>query len=296
LFRFAGSYQLLNLLEVLYGSIVPLALLKVFGANSAGVYAVVTRVASSTGMLQDAFLGPILSGATMVFASDSAERMYALIRKAFKVTLGIAILPLGFVAAFGPTLAYAWTGQKAPEFRFTFWLVCLALVFRALSMLSFVLYRTSGRALLDNVVQLVRTGCLIAAVMLSRNLGFQGLLAGMAITEFAGMSVMLIGLTHTFSLLRVRALLPDAIRIVIAAAVILTAGAAASHIPIPLHVGGRLEATLRLCEICVGCVIVGWPSLASTGSVTAAEGRALFSAFIPQRANSSTALAHHAGE
>jgi O-antigen/teichoic acid export membrane protein len=296
LFRFAGSYQLLNLLEVLYSSVIPLAMLKVFGATAAGVYAVVTRIATSAGMLQDAFLGPILSGATMVFASGSAERMYALIRKAFKVTLGIAILPLGFIAAFGPLLAYAWTGQESHEFRVAFWLVCLALVFRALSMLSFVLYRTSGRAVLDNVVQLVRTGCLIAAVILSRRLGFSGLLVGMAITEFVGMSVMLVGLTRTFSLFRVRSLVPDAIRMVMAAAIILGTGVLASYVPVVGHAAGRFGAALKLFEICLACAVVGWPSLAFTGSVTGAEGRALFGAFIPKQAHATSAIVHPVGE
>lgn len=284
LFRFAGSYQLLNLLEVLYSSVIPLALLKVFGANAAGVFAVVTRVATSAGMLQDAFLSPVLSGATMVFASGSAERMFRLVCKAFKITLGIAILPLGFIAAFGPTLAYAWTGQDAPEFRITFWLVCLALVFRSLSMLSFVLYRTSGRAVLDNVVQVVRTACLILAVLLSRKLGFYGLLAGMAITEFLGMNVMLIGLTRTFSLFRARALVPDAMRLIAAAIMILGTGAVVSYIPLPWHAAARPEAILKLLEIGGGCLLAAWPSLALTGSVTEAESKALFSAFIPSHA------------
>jgi O-antigen/teichoic acid export membrane protein len=296
LFRFAGSYQILNLLEVLYGSIIPIALLRVFGANSAGVYAVVTRVATSAGMLQDAFLTPILSGATMVFASGSAERMRALIKKAFKVTLALAILPLGFIAAFGPTLAYAWTGQQDPAFRATFWLVCFALVFRALSMLSFVLYRTSGRALLDNVVQVLRTICLIAVVASSHVLGFRGVLAGMVLTEFVGMSVMLFALTRTFDLFQAKSLLPDTLRVVAAATLILGMGALVSYIPLPLHIEGRFAATLKLFEICLACAIVGLPALACTGSVTRAEGRALFSGFIPKSRNTTPALAHHAAE
>src|ERR1035438_4469157 len=47
LFRFAGSYQLVNLLEVVYASIVPFAVLRAFGADSAGVYGVVSRVVTS---------------------------------------------------------------------------------------------------------------------------------------------------------------------------------------------------------------------------------------------------------
>jgi O-antigen/teichoic acid export membrane protein len=292
LFRFAGSYQLLNLLEVIYGSVIPFALLRIFGANAAGVYAVVTRVASSAGMLQDAFLTPILSGATMVFASGSAERMRSLITKAFKVTLGLAILPLGFIATFGPLLAYVWTGQTDSAFPVTFWLVCMAFMFRALSMLSFVLYRTSGRALLDNVVQVLRTLCVIVVVVVSHKLGFQVLLAGMAVTEFVGMSVMLYGLTHTFDLFRAKSLLPDVVRLVAAAFLIVGSGVLTSHIPLSLQLGGRLNATLKLGEACIGCLLLAWPSLALTGSITREEGRILFSAFRRGQAHAAPVLAH----
>lgn len=296
LFRFAGSYQLLNLLEVVYSSVIPVALLRMFGANASGVYAVVTRVATSAGMLQDAFLTPILSGATMVFASGSAERMRRLITKAFKVTTGLAILPLGFIAAFGPLLAYVWTGQTDSAFRVTFWLVCLALLFRALSMLSFVLYRTSGRAILDNVVQVLRTLCLILVVAASRKLGFQGLLAGMALTEFVGMSVMLYGLTHTFDRFRANSLLPDVLRLGTAAVLILGSGVLASHVPLSGQLGTRLNATLKLTQACIGCLLLAWPSLALTGSITREEGRALFSAFRPRPAHVTPVLAQGAVE
>jgi len=190
-------------------------------------------------------------------------------------------------------MAYAWTGQKDPEFRVTFWLVCLALVFRALSMLSFVLYRTSGRALLDNIVQVLRTVCLIAVVAASRKLGFQGLLAGMVLTEFVGMTVMLFGLTRTFDLFKAKSLLPDAVRLFTAAILIFGSGALASHIPLLQQWGGRVDATIKLVEICIGCLLVGWPSLAFTGSVTREESRALFSAFIPAQANPIPVLAQN---
>jgi O-antigen/teichoic acid export membrane protein len=114
LFRFAGSYQLVNLLEVVYASIVPFAVLRAFGADSAGVYGVVSRVVTSAAMLLDAFLPQILSGGTLVYTLGAAERMQKLLTKAFKVTLGLSLLPMGFIAVFGPTLAYAWTGEVLP--------------------------------------------------------------------------------------------------------------------------------------------------------------------------------------
>jgi O-antigen/teichoic acid export membrane protein len=296
LFRFAGNYQLLNLMEVLYGSIVPFTILKVFGAILAGVYAVVTRITTSAVVLQDAFLTPILSGGTMVFASGSAERMQALVTKAFKVTLGLALFPLGFISLFGSTMAYAWTGQSDPSFPIAFSLVCAAFFFRAFSMLSFVLYRTSGNALMDNVLQVVRSLVLLSIVVFAHRLGYFGVLAGMAFTEFVGMVFMLFALTRTFHLFYAKSLLPNAIKLMTAAILILGAGVIAARIPLPGGLSGRLLATMKLGEACLGCLIVAWPVLVRTGSVTATEGRALFSAFLVKRQNPTPALAHTAAK
>lgn len=281
LFRFAGSYQLVNVLEVLYNSLLPFAILRTFGANSSGLYAVVTRVVGSAAVLQEAFLSPILSGGTMVFASGSAEKMQLLLRKAFKVTLVLSLFPMGFIAVFGPTMAYAWTGQSSPFFRGAFWLVCLRAVFASFSLLSLVLYRVSGKALLDNLRQVLRIAVIAAIVVFAHQLGFYGVLAGTALAEFAGMLLMVFALTHTFHLFQAKSLLPDAARLIAAVAVILTVGAIASYIPLPGDPKGRLLATLKLAEIGLACLLIAWPSLLRTGAVTRDEGRALFGAFIP---------------
>ena len=81
LFRFAGCYQLVNVLELAYGAILPIVLLRFFGAEAAGVYAVASRVVASALIAQDALVLPILSGGTMVFTSGSAERVEAVSRK-----------------------------------------------------------------------------------------------------------------------------------------------------------------------------------------------------------------------
>ncbi len=67
LVRFAGSYQLVNVLEVVYASLIPIAILRSFGANSAGVYAVVTRVVTSATVMQD-----------FVSAADSVRRNHGI--------------------------------------------------------------------------------------------------------------------------------------------------------------------------------------------------------------------------
>jgi O-antigen/teichoic acid export membrane protein len=281
LFRFAGSYQLVNLLDVVYNSLIPVAILRSFGANAAGVYAVVTRVVGSVSGLQDSFLVPILSAGAMVFASGSAEKMQALLSKAFKVTLGLSLFPLGFIAVFGPTMAYAWTGQIDSSFRSTFWLVCARSFFAAFSMLALVLYRVTGKVRLDNLRQALRIPVIVAVVGLAPLLGFEGVLGGLAACELVGTLFMLYTLAKTFTLFRIGVVLPGMVRVVTAAILIFASGVAASYVPLPGYQTGRLFATLTLIEAGLACLIVAWPLLVRTGSVTAAEKQALFASFFP---------------
>jgi len=286
LFRFAGSYQLVNLLEVVYNSLIPVAILRSFGANSAGVYAVVTRVVTSASALQDSFLPPILSSGTMVFASGSLEKMKALLSKAFKVTLGLSLFPLGFIAVFGPTMAYAWTGQKDPSFAVAFWLVCARYLFAAFSLLALVLYRVSGKALMDNIRQVLRIGLVLVVVGAAPRLGFSGVLAGLALSEFLGMLFMLFALARTFEVFRARVVLPGTARLAIAAILIFAAGVLASYVPLPGYQETRFFATMKLVEAGLACLLVAWPLLLRTGSVTDAEKHALFHSLFPKLSGS----------
>ncbi len=212
----------------------------------------------------------------MVFASGSAEKMQALLSKAFKVTLGLSLFPLGFIAMFGPTMAYAWTGQTDPNFQSAFWWVCLSAFFGAFSLLALVLYRVSGRAFLDNVRQMLRIIFIIAVVGLAPRLGFVGVLVGLACCELAGMVFMLYALERTFHVFRAKAVLPGAVRLFVAAVLIFVAGVAASYIPIPGYQASRLFATFKLAEAGLACLLVAWPLLLRTGSVTDAEKQALW--------------------
>ena len=145
LFVFAGSYQLVNVLEVLYGAILPFAVLKFFGAHATGVYAVAGRLITAALLAQDAFLIPILSGGAMIAASASPERMQLLLTKSFKATLALALLPLAFIASNGSSMILAWTGQADASFTPTLWILCLGALFKSISMLELVLYRALGR-------------------------------------------------------------------------------------------------------------------------------------------------------
>lgn len=289
LLRFAGSYQLVNVLEVLYGSILPFAILRAFGADAAGEYALVTRLVTSALMIQDAFLLPILSGGTMVYASGSTERMRRLLLKSFKITLGLTLFPLAFISLFGTSILLAWTGQQSPSFRTALSLVSLAGVFHAFSLLQLVLYRISGKALMDNIRQVLRIVILGSIALFAPKLGFNGTLIGLAVAELAGVLFMLFALTRTFSSFQVRTLLPDAVKLTAASAVVLAAGVVAGRIPLPALSGVRLLATLRLGEVTMGCLLMVWPALLITKSVTVLEWKAFLGVFLPRNADENPA-------
>jgi O-antigen/teichoic acid export membrane protein len=283
LVRFAGSYQLVNVLEVLYVSILPVAVLRVFGADAAGIYAVATRLVMSAVMLSDAFLVPILSGGAMVYASGSQEEMRRLITKSFKITLGLCLFPLTFIAVFGPTMVFAWTGQADSSLQVALWLVCAAGFFQAFSVLGLVLYRVSGNALLDNIRQGLRIVCLLSIVAFARHSGFYGVLAGLALTEFVGMVFMVYAVTKTFHSFHPKSLLPDALKLTAATALVLAAGAIATRIPLPAVSNGRWQAVLELAIVSLACLLAAWPALVLTKSVTGAEGKALIGIVLPRR-------------
>jgi hypothetical protein len=97
-----------------------------------------------------------------------------------------------------------------------------------------------------------------------------------------GMLFMLYALAKTFDVFRAKVVLPGTIRLSVAAVLIFAAGVAATYIPLPGYHASRLFATLKLVEASLACLLVAWPLLVQTGSVTAAERQALFTSFFPR--------------
>jgi O-antigen/teichoic acid export membrane protein len=273
LLRFAGSYQLVNMLELLYGAILPIVLLRFFGAQAAGVFAVASRVVTSALIAQDALVLPILSGGTMVFASGSTEQARLFLAKSFKVTLAAAVPPLTFVSAFGTVMIFAWTGESDPKFRMALWLTALAALLKAISLLQLILYRAAGRALLDNIRQVIRIAAILLVAFFGRRLGFNGVLAGMAGAELVGVVFMFFAMSATFHAFSAKLFTQDALRISAAAAMIVAAGAMAGMLPITWNMTERLTATLKLGEIVLGCLVAAWPVVVLTKSISLAERR-----------------------
>jgi hypothetical protein len=165
------------------------------------------------------------------------------------------------------------------------WLVCAAGFFQAFSVLGLVLYRVSGNALLDNIRQALRIVCLLSIVAFARHEGFYGVLAGLALTEFIGMAFMLYAITKTFRAFHPKSLLPDALKLTVASAAVLLAGAIATRIPLPAISSVRWLAVLELGKVSLACLLAAWPALALTKSVTGAEGKALIGIVLPRRMN-----------
>ena len=283
LFRFAGSYQLVNVLQVLYAAILPVTMLRAFGIDDAGIYALCVRLISPAQMIQDAFLLSILSGGSMVYASGATERMGNLLHKSFKVTMVCALIPMSFTACFGATILFAWTGQNAPQFRVALVLVSLAGVFQAVSILGLVLYRISGSALLDNIRQVLVIVTLLSATVFARRLGFYGVLGGLAGAEFIGMLFMIYAVAKTFHLFRPATLLFDLGRAIVATGAILAAGYGATWIPLPIA-GPRMLAAVRVGLVVLACGVALWPALLLSRFATAADGRTLLEAVFRRRA------------
>jgi O-antigen/teichoic acid export membrane protein len=271
LFAYAGSYQVVGMLEVLYVAILPVTILKWFGADAAGVFAVVNRLVTAAVLPQEAFLFPILSGASQVHASGSVDRMLTLLTKSFKATLAGAMLPLAFIASHGPLILLAWTGQSSPDFRMAFWLICIAALFKALSLLALVLYRASGRTRMDNIRQILRILVLVLIGIFAPHMGFLGILGGLVAAELIGMVFMLFAMISTFQGLRVRMLFPDTVKLVGATIMVLAVGGVVANVSMPWEGSERLVATLKLGVLSLASLATAWLAFRFMGVLSKRE-------------------------
>jgi O-antigen/teichoic acid export membrane protein len=289
LIRFAATYQLVNILEVLYGMLVPVTILRYFGAEIAGIYAVATRLVGAALMGQDALILPLLSGGTMMFASGSIDRVERFLRKSFKATLAVTLFPLAFIATFGSLIVLAWTSQRSPEFRITIGLTCLAAAFNAISRLQLILYRASGNALHDNIRQAFRLGVLVVLAVFGGVMGFYRVLMGLALAELVGVFYMFFAMTSAFSFFNPRHLLSDTLRLMAATAMMIVCGVAVTIVPAPSTMNEREIVLIRLGVVSLSCLIACWPAFALTKSMSTQEQRTLLHLLAPWR-KTATAL------
>ena len=282
LVRYAGSYQLVNILEVLYGMLLPVTMLKFFGAEIAGVYAVGTRLVTAALMGQDALILPLLSGGALMFASGSVERLKRFVKKAFKITLAVTMGPLAFVAAFGTLLVLAWTGEANAQFRTAIWLICLSSFFNSVSRLQLILYRASGNGLHDNIRQAFRLGVLAVLAVFGGRIGFYGVLLGLVVAEFTGVIYMFYAMTSALRFFNPGQLVSDTLRLIAATVMTIATGCVAAMAPLPANATGREAVFIKLSEVLLGCLIASWPAVALTRSMSTEEQHAIL-ALLPWR-------------
>jgi O-antigen/teichoic acid export membrane protein len=279
LIRFAGSYQLLNILQLTYGGLVPVVVLHSFGADSAGVFAVASRLAQPVMICHNAFLLPILSGSAMVYASGDSERLRRLLAKSYKVTLAITLAPLALVSIFGTYMVEAWTGQTDPSFHYAIWLVCLSVLFQLFSTLGLVLYRATGGAVMDNVREVMRLAAFLPVLFMTHRFGFQGILIWMAGVEFAGVIMMFFALDKSFHVLDAKLLLPDTLRLTAATVGVVAFAAIVAHALPDLAFSARMLATIKIGVVGVATLVAAYPALYLTGSISGAEVQSILGVF-----------------
>ena len=289
LIRYAGSYQLVNVLELFYAMLLPVTVLKYCGAETAGVYSIVLRVVAAALIAEDALILPILSGGTVMLASGSSERIGRFFKKSFKATLAVTLAPLAFVAVFGTILIFAWTGQTGPEFRTTLWLMCLAGLFQSISRLQLILYRASGHALHDNIRQAFRLAVLVVLAFFGGVIGFYGILAVLAVAEFLGVVYMFFAMTSALGDFRPKDLVPDAMRLTAATLLLITAGIAVAMTPAPWAISARMIAAVKLGEVSLACLIAFLPAIVLTRSATVEEQGTVLGLLCPWRKTATVA-------
>lgn len=275
LITYAGSYQVVNILEVLYAAILPVMILKWFGGDAAGVFAVVSRLVGAALLAQEAFLLPMLSGASLIHASRSAERMLTLVTTSFKTTLMLTMLPLAFIASQGTLVILAWTGQNNPIFQDALWLMCVAAFFKSLSLLALVLYRASGRAWMDNIRQVLRIVVLSLIILFGHRFGFFGVIAGLAVAELSGWVFMFFVMTSTFHGLTGRTLLPHAVKLTATTLMVLLVGGMVANLSVPWELSERLLATFKLGVISLTTLVTACLALLFTGTLSMSEINAM---------------------
>jgi len=262
-----------SILEALYTAILPVAILKFYGASEAGILALANRVVAAASLPQGALLQPLLTGGSFVYASSSSETMRLFFIKAFKAMLAISLTPLAFVACFGSMIVLVWTGQSAPTLRPILWLLCLSGLFRSFSSLTRVFYRVSGRSVMDNVQLLSMLVILACVCTLGQQIAPIGMIAGAVLAQLVGMVLIWLTFTAISPGLAMRNLMPEFLRFAIATAGILASAAMAVLIFTPLDRGPRSQAGIQLgVALLVGLAVTG-PALLLTRSVSRSEVR-----------------------
>jgi O-antigen/teichoic acid export membrane protein len=281
--RFSGSYQLLNIMELFYVSVVPIVLLRELGAGAAGIYALCDRVARLAVTGLECSLVPLLSGSTSVFSTGSSEQMRAFVSKVFKLSLAGVLLPLAFTSAFGATAVLAWTGQGNQLVGLGIVFLSSAALCRSLSRVGMVLYRSTGGASMDSGAQLLRIAIVLVGVYFGRHWKFYGAVSGIAFAELVGMIFMLVALSRRLKYFSIEQLLGQIVHLFLPVLILVGAGEAVASIHVGFQLSTRASASLQLGVITTLVLALAWPSLILTRYLSGEELAQIKKAFFPRR-------------
>lgn len=276
LFSFAGSYQLISIVEILSAVILPVAILKLFGSDVAGIYAVTSRVIMAALLPQEAFLLPILSSGSVVYAAGSIEKLRLFFENAFKTTAILTMLPLGFIASHGTLIILAWTGLADPAIQNVLWMMCVSSLCRSLSRLAFVLYRASGRMWMDNLRQVLLISVVVVTVNFGDDLGFIGVLGCLTVAEFIAMIFMLAALSNVFSEFSAKMLVSNLAKLMIATLAMMVISAIVASVLAPWAESERLLTALKLGGIVLVSIVSVLPALFLTNTLSRSEASVIF--------------------
>ncbi len=190
--RYAGTFYLQSVFEMLYLSLMPLVVLRFFGATATGVFAATMRLSQVAMVLSESLMLPLLSGGSKVFVESAAGGLRRVVEQAMRATLALGTPMLIFLAVFGDVVFGAYTGESSAIFLTGLRFICLAELCRAVARVSAILYRTTGGASRDLAWMVLRLSVLAAgAALAGRAFGYHGVLGAAAFAECVGMCFML---------------------------------------------------------------------------------------------------------
>lgn len=193
LLRFAGSFQALGALEMLYMTLVPMMVMRYFGAHVSGVYGAATRLASVSSIAAESILLPLLSGSAYAATMGERERSHRLFQYSLKFVVFSSLPLLLFVSACSDAILFAWTGERSELFMAAMVLLSGISLVSLIARHHMIVYRSMGERVYDLVWMVIRLGGFVVfGWLLARSMRFPGLLLGQLTGEGLGLAFMML--------------------------------------------------------------------------------------------------------
>ncbi len=132
---------------------------------------------------------------------------------------------------------------------------------------------------MDNLREVLRILSVLPVVFFSRQLGFIGVLGGIAAAEAVGMIFMVGALAKTYPAFDLKALFHDFIKLGVSTVSIVLIAALALKIPFVHPSSARLVATIKVVIVGIAALLALYPSLHLTGAISRTELRMILDVF-----------------